>query len=126
MKKVLITALAIFASTGILAKSENLKMIQASDATTAWSIDGDYSYGLFVDNMAKKPKVVIFYVNSNRNSNPALASDPILIDCNGVPTMLNPGLSAVCNINAQRSNIITWGVDERYKRNGADGYTIIF
>ncbi|MHB1947567.1 MAG: hypothetical protein ACYCQI_05580 [Gammaproteobacteria bacterium] len=126
MKKILMAVLVGLVSTGALAKSDNVKMVQAShDEPSSWSIDGPdfWSFGLIVD-VPKKPKTVIFYVNSYRTSNPSLASDPVLIDCNGVPTMLNPGSSAVCQINQQGYNTITWEIDARYRHNGSDGYTI--
>ncbi|MHB1947369.1 MAG: hypothetical protein ACYCQI_04555 [Gammaproteobacteria bacterium] len=126
LKKYLMATLIALASTGVMAKSDNMKMIQAShDEPSSWSIDGPswWGFGLIVD-VPKKPKTVIFYVNNYRTSNPSLTSDPVLIDCNGVPTMLNPGSSAVCQINQTGFNSITWEIDARYRHNGSDGYTI--
>lgn len=126
IKKYLMATLIAFVSTGVIAKSDNVKMTQAShDEPSSWSIDGPswWSFGLIVD-VPQKPKTVIFYVNNYRTANPTLASDPVLIECNGVPTMLNPGASAVCQINQTSYNSISWEIDTRYRKNGSDGYNI--
>lgn len=127
LKKFLVIVLAVFASTRIMAAPENIKMMQLDpQKASPWSFEDSTWHDAFIAPSALTP--VIFYVSKFRTSNPRLLSDPVLLDCSGVPTFIQPGHSAVCEIGPHESGKIgtaEWGIASSYYHNGSEGYTIM-
>ncbi|MHB1946624.1 MAG: hypothetical protein ACYCQI_00745 [Gammaproteobacteria bacterium] len=121
VKKILVTMLAIFASTGVIAKADHKKVLKLNtNELVQFEIQGPYwnHFALAPLNSG----TVITYVHKYRNADPNLPSDPVTLDCNSTPMLINPGSSAVCHYN-QYSNV-DWGVDEKYQKNGAEGFVV--
>ena len=132
IKKILAAVLIASASTAVIAESDNVKTLTLNNQEVSpWSIDPASEAGFpwlsYIILTGEKPQTVIFYVNKYRKTNPELISDPVLIDCAGVPIMLNPGSSAVCAIGPNATGWYKgamWGVEEKYRKNGSDGFTV--
>ena len=131
MKKILTAALVAIVSTGAMAQP-NVKTLKVnSHEISSWVLDAPTdpsslpeSWGILT---TAEKQTVIFFVNDFRTSNPRIHSDPILLDCRGVPTIINPGKSAVCVIGGplgMESTTAIWSLASGYVKNGSDGYTI--
>ena len=122
IKKIFITALIALASTTAIAKPTNISTIKLSNNSGELNI-----YPWYISNPSNgvtiaapgKNRVVIIYVNKRLSSNPFLTSDPVRINCNGVPKIINPGTSAVCEIPANYST--AWELEPGFYRYGSDG-----
>lgn len=131
MKKILTAVLVTFASTGVMAKPDNAKMLGVnSKEISPWAIEAPAAPDQFPVGYAfitpEKQKTVIFFVNKFRASNPRVHSDPILLNCSNVPTIINPGKSAVCVIGPSdtEKGWASWSLAQGFIQNGSDGYTI--
>ncbi len=121
VKIILATILAIFASTGVIAKTDHQKVLKLNDdELSQFVIDGPYWF--YFSLITLKPGTVITYVHKYRNANPTLPSDPVILDCNGTPMLINPGSSAVCHY--KKYSDVSWGVDEKYRKNGSEGFVV--
>ena len=121
MKKIVATVLIVLASTSVMAKPDKVLQASIDPAITPWSIDSSgFSMGILVP---VKTTALIFYVNKTNAS--GLASDPVLVDCNGVPTMVHPGVSTVCNLDPNKGLNMTWRIDSAYLRSGSQGSVIM-
>lgn len=138
MKKIVATALIVLASTGVMAKTAT-KTMQPSQQPSPWSIEGGSDMGyvyltdISISTISLKPRAVILYVSPYKTASVdpfggvqplSPAVDPIHVDCNGVPTTVNPGSATVCKINMASNNSLSWNLDTSYNHNGSEGYTI--
>ena len=129
LKKFLTAMLVAAVSTNLMAKADHVKTLKMNvHEIDPWEIavpppGGQWwSVGLLI----YEPQTLIINVNKYRSSNPKLMSDPVLFDCAGVPTLITAGTSTVCTVTSDLTHIsgIDWGVPERYRNNGSDGYII--
>ena len=131
MKKLLAIALVSLASTGVMALNENVKMVQLNEGLSNFSI-GPYS-GIPISTcylFPQKITTVVYYVNKFRKSAfglPPVVSDPVMLDCNGVRTLINPGSSAVCTLTPPEVKPfhVCDGILKEFNQNGADGFTVM-
>lgn len=126
-KKILAIVLVAFVNTSVMAAAENIKVMKLDpQKASPWSFEDNMWHDAFIAPSVLTP--VIFYVSKFRTSNPRLLSDPVLLDCSGVPTIIQPGHSAVCEIGPHESGKIgsaMWGIASSYYHNGSEGYTIM-
>lgn len=123
LKKFRVIALLILASTGVFAKTIQIDPTNLNPSAATRDYIETNAYYLY---LSDQPFTVLFYLHPALQSDSALKSDPININCNGHEIMLAPGSSFACAVNPfKKRNVLNYRIPRDYARNGADLTTLL-